>query len=75
MCAPVKVGVEVDVPPLEKCPTLDEVREVLEAGEEISYKAHMALDYGGMHPNPEEYLYRRLSRGLNQQPDVLTRWC
>ncbi len=53
--APVEVGVEVDVPPLEECPTLDEVLEVLEAGEEIPYKAHMALDYGGMHPNPEEY--------------------
>ena len=26
------------------------------AGEEISYKAHIALDYGGMHPNPEEHL-------------------
>jgi len=25
-------------------------------GEEISYKAHMALDYAGIHPNPEEYL-------------------
>jgi hypothetical protein len=45
-----------DVPPLEECPTLDEVRQVLEAGEEIPYKAHMALDYGGMHPNPEEHL-------------------
>ena len=54
--APVEVGVEVDVPPLEECPTLDEVRQVLEAGEEIPYKAHMALDYGGMHPNPEEHL-------------------
>jgi hypothetical protein len=54
--APVEVGVEVDVPPLEECPTLDEVRAVLEAGEEIPYKAHMALDYGGMHPNPEEHL-------------------
>ena len=54
--APVEVGVEVDVPPPEECPTLEEVREVLEAGEEIPYKAHMALDYGGMHPNPEEHL-------------------
>jgi len=54
--APVEVGVEVDVPPVEECPTLREVLEVLEAGEEIPYKAHMALDYGGMHPNPEEYL-------------------
>ena len=54
--APVEVGVEVDVPPVEECPTLREVLEVLESGEEIPYKAHMALDYGGMHPNPEEYL-------------------
>mgnify|MGYP000583098729 CR=1 FL=1 len=50
------VGVEVDVSPLEECPTLAEVRDALEAGEEIPYKAHMALDYGGMHPNPEKYL-------------------
>lgn len=54
--APVEISVEVDVPPVEECPTLEEVRDVLEAGEEIPYKAHMALDYGGMHPNPEEYL-------------------
>jgi len=54
--APVEVDVAVDVPPIEECPTLDEVREVLEAGEEIPYKAHMALDYGGMHPNPEAHL-------------------
>lgn len=54
--APAEVGVEVNVPPVEECPTLEEVRGVLEAGEEIPYKAHMALDYGGMHPNPEEYL-------------------
>jgi hypothetical protein len=25
-------------------------------GEELPEKAHMALDYGGMHPNPEEHL-------------------
>ena len=54
--APVEVGVEVTVPPVEECPTLEEVRAVLESGEEIPYKAHMALDYGGMHSTPEEYL-------------------
>ena len=51
-----KVGVEIDVPPVEECPTLEEVREVLEAGEEIPYKTHTTLDYGGMHPNLEEHL-------------------
>ncbi len=48
--------VEVDVPPLEECPILDEVHEVLNAGEEIPYKAHMTLGYGGMHSTPEEQL-------------------
>jgi hypothetical protein len=31
--APAEVGVEVNVPPVEECPTLEEVRDVLEAGE------------------------------------------
>ncbi|MWV41191.1 hypothetical protein [Natrialba sp. INN-245] len=48
-----EVGVEIGVPPVEECPTLEEVRDVLEAGEEIPESAHMALDYGGIHPNPE----------------------
>ncbi|SDY98424.1 hypothetical protein SAMN05216564_1246 [Halopenitus persicus] len=51
-----EVGVEIGIPPVEECPTLEEVREVLEAGEEIPESAHMALDYGGIHPNPEEHL-------------------
>lgn len=46
----------VNVPPLKEGPTLDEGREVLKAGEKIPYKAHMALNYDGMHPNPGEYL-------------------
>jgi len=54
--APVEVGVEVDISPLKECPTLKKVWEVLEAGEKIPYRAHIALDYGGMHPNPEEHL-------------------
>ncbi|MDB2249797.1 hypothetical protein PM036_16440 [Halorubrum ezzemoulense] len=27
-----------------------------EVGEEIPYKAHIALNYGGIHPNSEEHL-------------------
>lgn len=54
--APAKVKVEIDSPSVEECPPLDEVLKTLEAGEDIPYRAHMALDYAGMHPNPEEYL-------------------
>jgi len=48
------VSVEVDVPPAEECPRLEAVRAVLEDGEEIPTRAHMALEYGGIHPNAEE---------------------
>jgi len=54
--APAEFDGSIDVPPAEECPPLEEVRAALESGEEIPYRAHMALDYGGIHPAPEEYL-------------------
>ena len=54
--APVDVDVTVDVPPVEECYQLEAVRAALEDGEKLPPRAHMALDYGGIHPNPEEYL-------------------
>jgi hypothetical protein len=44
--APVEVDVTIDVPPVEECPSLEAVRAALEDGEDVPYKAHMALDHG-----------------------------
>ena len=51
-----QLGIAVEVPPVEECPSLEAVRAVLQDGEPIPESAHMALHYAGMHPNPEEYL-------------------
>jgi len=51
-----QVSIALEAPPVEECPTLDEVRAVLQDGEPIPDRAHMALDYAGMHPNPEAHL-------------------
>jgi hypothetical protein len=49
-------GMKFNFPAPEDCESLDELRAKLGDGEELPEKAHMALDYGGMHPNPEEHL-------------------
>ena len=54
--APVEVNVEIDVPPLDECPALEDLLSYYRAeDEELPYKAHMALDYAGVHPHPDEY--------------------
>ena len=54
--APLHGGMKFNFPSPEDCESLDELRAKLQDGEELPEKAHMALDYGGMHPSPEEYL-------------------
>ena len=49
-------GMKFNFPAPEDCESLDELRAKLGDGEELPEKAHMALDYGGMHPNPEKHL-------------------
>lgn len=51
-------GIELtlQLPPVDECPPLEDILSQLQDGEEIPYKAHMALDYGGIHPNPEKHL-------------------
>lgn len=46
----------LELPPVDECPPLEDILSLLQDGEEISYKAHMALDYAGIHPAPEEHL-------------------
>lgn len=53
---PEGVEVSVDVPEPDECHSLDALLELYQEGEELPYKAHMALDYAGLHPNAEEYL-------------------
>jgi len=55
---PEGVEVSVDVPEPDDCVSLDAFLEHFQEGkgEELPYKAHMALDYAGIHPNPEEHL-------------------
>ena len=54
--APLHGGIQFNFPSPEDCEPLDSLRARLEDGEQIPEKAHMALDYGGMHPTPEEHL-------------------
>jgi hypothetical protein len=54
--APLHGGVKFNFPAPEGCESLEELRAKLEDGEELPEKAHMALDYGGIHPNSEEHL-------------------
>lgn len=54
--APLHGGIKFNFPSPDDCESLDSLRAKLEDGEQLPEKAHMALDYGGMHPNPEEYL-------------------
>jgi len=54
--APLHGGIKFNFPSPEDCESLDSLRAKLEDGEQLPEKAHMALDYGGMHPNPEEHL-------------------
>jgi len=54
--APLHGGIKFNFPSPEDCESLDSLRAKLEDGEQIPEKAHMALDYGGVHPNPEESL-------------------
>lgn len=53
---PLHGGIEFNFPAPEDCESLESLRARLEDGEELPAKAHMALDYGGIHPNPEEHL-------------------
>ena len=48
---PVEDAIAFDVPPVEECPSLEAVRAALVDGDEIPERAHMALEYGGIHPN------------------------
>ena len=54
--APLHGGIKFNFPSPEDCESLDSLRAKLEDGEQLPEKAHMALDYGGMHPNSEEHL-------------------
>lgn len=54
--APLHGGVEFNFPSPEDCEPLEALRAKLDDGEDLPEKAHMALEYGGMHPNPEEHL-------------------
>ena len=54
--APLHGGVAFNFPSPEDCESLEALRARLDDGEELPEKAHMALDYAGMHPNPEEHL-------------------
>ena len=54
--APLHGGIKFNFPSPEDCESLDSLRAMLEDGEQLPEKAHMALDYGDMHPNPEEHL-------------------
>ena len=51
--APLHGGMKFNFPPPEDCESLGSLRTKLEDGEQLPEKAHMALGYGGMHPNPE----------------------
>ena len=54
--APLHGGIKFNFPSPEDCESLDSLRAKLEDGEQLPEKAHMALDYGDMHPNPGEHL-------------------
>lgn len=53
---PVRIERDIDIPPVEECPTLGEVQERLNDGEEIPPLAHGALAVVNMHPGIDEYL-------------------
>lgn len=50
------ITLSVDVPEPDECPEVEALLEHYQEGEELPYEAHMALDYAGLHPNPDEYL-------------------
>jgi len=53
---PVTIEREVDIPPVDECPTLEEVQQRLDDGEEFPPLAHGALAVANMHPGYNEYL-------------------
>lgn len=53
---PVRIERDIDIPPVDECPTLKEVQQRLDDGEEFPPLAHGALASANMHPYYDEYL-------------------
>jgi len=49
------IRVEIDNPPLEECTPVEDVLSAYKDGEELSFGEHRALEFAGMHPDPDAY--------------------
>jgi hypothetical protein len=54
--APLHGGIKFNFPSPEDCESLDSLRAKFDDGQQLPEKAHMALEYADMHPDPEKYL-------------------
>lgn len=69
MYAPVEIGVEMDVPPVEECPSLEAVREVFGAGEPVTVppeRARWPVARGGVAAG---------GRATDETRSVAGQWC